>query len=101
MDLHDKRLLVIGGAGLIGSNSVDALLEEPVAEIRIFDNMTRGRRENLADALKDDRVKIFSLGGDILHQTSCMKRCRVSMAFSTLPRSGCCIATIFRGPHSK
>ena len=68
MDLHGKRLLVIGGAGLIGSNSVDALLEEPVAEIRIFDNMTRGRRENLADALKDDRVKIFSLGGDILHR---------------------------------
>lgn len=68
MDLQGKRLLVIGGAGLIGSNTVDALLQEPVAEIRIFDNMTRGRRENLADALKDDRVKIFPLGGDILHR---------------------------------
>lgn len=37
MDLRDKRL-VIGGAGLIGSNTVDALLDEPVAEIRVFDH---------------------------------------------------------------
>jgi UDP-glucose 4-epimerase len=68
MDLRDKKFLVIGGAGLIGSNTVDALLREDVAEIRIYDNFTRGREENLADALKDPRVKIFELGGDILHR---------------------------------
>lgn len=68
MDLTDKKFLVIGGAGLIGSNTVDALLREDVAEIRIYDNFTRGREENLADALKDPRVKIFELGGDILHR---------------------------------
>ena len=28
MDLTDKRFLVIGGAGLIGSHAVDALLKE-------------------------------------------------------------------------
>ncbi|MCA9226222.1 MAG: NAD-dependent epimerase/dehydratase family protein, partial [Planctomycetales bacterium] len=68
MDLKDKRLLVIGGAGLIGSHTVDALLAEPVKEVRIFDNFTRGRRENLAEALRDPRVKIFPLGGEILHR---------------------------------
>lgn len=68
MDLKDKRLLVIGGAGLIGSHTVDALLAEPVKEVRIFDNFTRGRRENLAEALRDPRVKVFPLGGDILHR---------------------------------
>ncbi|WP_066425249.1 NAD-dependent epimerase/dehydratase family protein [Anabaena sp. 4-3] len=68
MDLTDKKFLVIGGAGLIGSNTVDALLREDVAEIRIYDNFTRGREENLADALKDPRVKMFELGGDILHR---------------------------------
>jgi len=68
MDLTDKKLLVIGGAGLIGSNTVDALLAEPVSEIRIFDNFTRGSRENLAPALRDDRVRIFPLGGEILHR---------------------------------
>ena len=66
MVLNDKRVLVIGGAGLIGSHIVDELVHEPVAEIIIFDNFTRGTKENLSVALTDPRVKIFDLGGDIL-----------------------------------
>ena len=68
MDLKGKRFLLIGGAGLIGSHTVDELIKEDVAEIRIYDNFTRGREENLADAFKDTRVKIFPHGGDILHR---------------------------------
>lgn len=68
MDLTDKRLLLIGGAGLIGSHTIDRLLQEPVAEIRIYDNFTRGSQENLAQALKDPRVNIFPLGGELLHR---------------------------------
>ena len=65
MDLKGKKVLVIGGAGLIGSHAVDELVKEDVAEIRIYDNFVRGRHENLIDALKDPRVKIFDIGGDI------------------------------------
>ena len=68
MELSGKRVLVIGGAGLIGSHTVDALLKEDVAEVRIFDNFTRGSRENLAEALKDSRCNIFSLGGELMHR---------------------------------
>jgi UDP-glucose 4-epimerase len=68
MDLKGKRLLIIGGAGLIGSHTVDELLKEDVAEIRIFDNFTRGKEENLADALRDPRVNVFGLGGDLMHR---------------------------------
>lgn len=68
MDLTGKKLLVIGGAGLIGSHTVDQLLKEDVKEIRIFDNFTRGSEENLAEALKDPRVTIFSHGGELMHQ---------------------------------
>ena len=68
MDLTGKRFLVIGGAGLIGSHAVDELLREDVAEVRIYDNFTRGSESNLADALQDPRVKVFELGGDILHR---------------------------------
>ncbi len=67
MDLQGKKLLVIGGAGLIGSHTVDELLKEDVAEIRVFDNFSRGREQNLSDALTDSRVQVFPLGGDILH----------------------------------
>ncbi|MEA5488458.1 MULTISPECIES: NAD-dependent epimerase/dehydratase family protein [Pseudanabaena] len=68
MDLKGKRFLVIGGAGFIGSHTVDQLLQEDVAEIRIYDNLSRGSRENLAESLKDPRVNIFPLGGELMHR---------------------------------
>ncbi len=67
MDIRGKKLLVIGGAGLIGSHTVDKLLEQDVGQVIVYDNFARGRQENLAAALRDERVKIFEIGGDILH----------------------------------
>jgi UDP-glucose 4-epimerase len=66
MDIRGKRLVVIGGAGLIGSHVVDELLREDVGEIVVFDNFARGTQENLAGALTDDRVRVYELGGDVL-----------------------------------
>ena len=66
MDIKGKRLVVIGGAGLIGSHTVDHLIKEDVKEVVIYDNFVRGRIENLTTALKDPRVKIYDIGGDIL-----------------------------------
>jgi UDP-glucose 4-epimerase len=65
MDIRGKKLVVIGGAGLIGSHTVDALTREDVGEIVIYDNFVRGTEENLAGALADDRVSIFEIGGDV------------------------------------
>ncbi|MBM4225909.1 MAG: NAD-dependent epimerase/dehydratase family protein, partial [Gammaproteobacteria bacterium] len=65
MNLNDTKLVVIGGAGLIGSHTVDQLLAEPVREIVIYDNFVRGRMENLGEALQDPRVRVFDIGGDI------------------------------------
>ncbi|MBY0493481.1 MAG: NAD-dependent epimerase/dehydratase family protein [Cyanobacteria bacterium] len=58
MDLKDRRLVVIGGAGFIGSHLVDQLLKEPVREVVIVDNFVRGTRANIAQALKDPRVTL-------------------------------------------
>jgi UDP-glucose 4-epimerase len=66
MQLSDKRILVIGGAGFIGSHIVDQLLQEDVKEVIIFDNFSRGRYDNLTHALKDPRCKVFELGGELL-----------------------------------
>ena len=65
MDIRGKKLLVIGGAGLIGSHLIDELVKEDVAEIRIYDNFVRGTSDNLAAALRDPRVSVFEAGGDI------------------------------------
>lgn len=66
MDLKGKKLVLVGGAGLIGSHTVDHLVKEDVREILIYDNFVRGSMENLSDALKDPRVKVFDIGGDIM-----------------------------------
>ena len=66
MDLTGKKVVVIGGAGLIGSHTVDQLTRTDVAEILVYDNFVRGQEKNLDGALKDPRVKIYDIGGDIL-----------------------------------
>lgn len=66
MDIRGSRILVIGGAGLIGSHVVEELLKEDVEEVIIYDNFCRGTFENVEKALKDPRCRIFEIGGDIL-----------------------------------
>jgi UDP-glucose 4-epimerase len=58
MDLTGKRLVVVGGAGLVGSHLVDQLVQEPIAEVVVFDNLVRGTRENLASALRSPKAKL-------------------------------------------
>jgi len=66
MDIKGKKIVVVGGAGLIGSHTIDHLLKEDVKEVLIYDNFVRGRVENLHNALKDPRVKVFDIGGDVM-----------------------------------
>lgn len=66
MDIINKKLVVVGGAGLIGSHTVDSLLQHDVKEVVIYDNFVRGSRENLNEALRDPRVKIYDVGGDVM-----------------------------------
>jgi len=49
--MKDKRLLITGGAGLIGSHIADLLAREQPEEIVILDNFVRGRRANLTQAM--------------------------------------------------
>lgn len=65
MDLKGKKLVVVGGAGLIGSHTVDELLKEDIKEIIVYDNFVRGTHGNIENALRDPRVRIFEIGGDI------------------------------------
>lgn len=65
MELKDKRVLVIGGAGFIGGFVVAELLKEPVKEVIIYDNFARGKMDNIKESLKDARCSIYPMGGDV------------------------------------
>jgi len=67
MEIKGKSFLVTGGAGFIGSHLVDMLLTEDVAKVLVFDNFIRGSAYNLDHALKDERVALFSVKGDLTH----------------------------------
>lgn len=67
MDIKGKKFVVVGGAGLIGSHVVEELIKDDVGEVVIYDNFVRGHHENLTAALQDPRVRVYDVGGDILH----------------------------------
>lgn len=65
--IEGGRFLVVGGAGLIGSHVVEELLERGAGSVVVYDNLQRGRLDNLRAALADPRVSLSPHGGDILH----------------------------------
>ena len=58
MDLNGKRIMLVGGAGLVGSHIVDQLVNEPVSEIVVFDNFVRGTEGNLARVRTNAKVRV-------------------------------------------
>lgn len=61
--LEGATVLVTGGAGLIGSHIVDRLIDEGAGEIRVLDNLVRGRHANLATARA--RRPVTLIEGDV------------------------------------
>lgn len=61
--MHNQRVLITGGAGLIGSHIADLLADTEVREIVVLDNFVRGRRSNLSRAQAGGRLTVVE--GDI------------------------------------
>ena len=64
--LNASKVLVTGGAGFIGSATVDELLRTGVGEVVVIDDMVRGRPDNLKAAMSSGRVHLVE--GDICDQ---------------------------------
>ena len=65
MKIENSSILVIGGAGFIGSFVVAELLKYPVDRVIVYDNFARGNVDYISEQLKDNRCTIFPFGGDI------------------------------------
>jgi len=66
-NLQDCRVLITGGAGLVGSHIADLLVRES-KEILVFDNFIRGQRKNLQWALAHGPVSVIE--GDLRDRTA-------------------------------
>jgi len=70
IELTNKKILVTGGAGFIGSNLCEALLEKG-NKVICLDNFANGKRENLEKLLKDTNFTLIE--GDIRKIEDCLK----------------------------
>jgi UDP-N-acetylglucosamine 4-epimerase len=88
--LENKKVLVTGGAGFIGSNLCEELISLN-AQVTCLDNFSTGKRENL-EAIKDHQ-NFTLIEGDIRDLETCKKACETQdyifheAALGSVPRS--------------
>ena len=70
INLSEKKILVTGGAGFIGSNLCEALLEKS-NQVVCLDNFATGKRENIAHLHKNEDFTLIE--GDIRNLDDCKK----------------------------
>lgn len=71
-NVETKKILVTGGAGFIGSNIVEQLLNNGVKYVRILDNLSTGNKNNIAPFL-EKYTNIEFMYGDISNLEDCRK----------------------------
>lgn len=67
---ESKRVLVTGGAGFIGSHLVKMLVEKG-AVVRVADNLSRGKLQNISNVL--DKIEFMKV--DLTKEENCLKAC--------------------------
>ena len=88
--LKDKKILVTGGAGFIGSNLVNKLLELG-AFVTVFDNLSTGKLKNIEPFMSHERFSFVE--GDICDFQACLQVTKAVDAIShqaalgSVPRS--------------
>ena len=86
------HILVTGGAGFIGSNLVEALLNDKrVTRVRVLDNLATGSKNNISEFIGNSRFEFME--GDIRDYTTCLAACEGvqlishQAALGSVPRS--------------
>ena len=69
--LNEFSFLITGGAGFIGSNIVQYLLDNGAKLVRVLDDMSNGYEKNLAPFIDDSRLEFII--GDITNKETCLE----------------------------
>ena len=89
--LARERFLVTGGAGFIGSHIVQYLLTHGAGHVRVLDNLSTGKKENIEPFLQHENFEFIE--GDITDLSTCeravqgMNRVSHQAALGSVPRS--------------
>ncbi len=70
-DITASSILITGGAGFIGSNIVDFLLQNNVKKVRVLDNLSTGYFSNINMHISNPAFEFME--GDIVNATDCEK----------------------------
>lgn len=70
IELKNKKILVTGGAGFIGSNLIEVLLQKG-NKVVCLDNFSTGKKENILDFESNNDFELIV--GDIRNLTDCQK----------------------------
>lgn len=82
--MQNKRILITGGAGFIGSELVRQILDQETKQVIVVDNLVNGRQENLkelhteqlelvvADVRDSERMAKLMSGIDIVFHLACL-----------------------------
>lgn len=70
-DITNKSFLVTGGAGFIGSNLVQFLLQNNAGKVRVLDNFSTGYKENIIEFFNHPSFELIE--GDITLFADCEK----------------------------
>lgn len=90
-DISNKHIVVTGGAGFIGSNIVEYLVQHKAGKITIVDNLATGFKQNITPYLSLPQVTF--LEGDIRDAALCYRACTDAdlvchqAAMGSVPRS--------------
>ena len=90
-DISKKRFLITGGAGFIGSNLAEYLLNYGAEKVRVLDNLSNGYYKNIEPLLTNPAFEFIE--GDLLDETTCIKACQGidvvfhQAALGSVPRS--------------
>jgi UDP-glucose 4-epimerase len=63
-----STILVVGGAGFIGSHLVDRLIKDGASKVLVIDNLFTGNIQNLSDALSTGKCELFKDDAESFHQ---------------------------------
>lgn len=56
MSIKKNKVLIVGGAGFIGSNFVKYILNNGVWEIVVYDNLSTGKLENIQNFIDENKI---------------------------------------------